>query len=194
MIIHSLIMPIKWFLWVLRSNYNLRKAVRKGNGHIGWSVKIRNSGKIEVAKNVTINSEGIDNIKGSRIFVDENALLKIGTHSGMTAVAINCRKKIVIGDHVNIGAGCLLMDSDYHPSDWRDRVAYHTDRSKIKSAPIEIGDVVFIGARSIICKGVHIGDHSIVAAGSVVVSNIPDNCIAGGNPCRVIKLLDSKNE
>ena len=46
---------------------------------------------------------------------------------------------------------------------------------------------MFVGARSIILKGVTIGEHSIIAAGSVVTTDIPADCIAGGNPCKVIK-------
>jgi acetyltransferase-like isoleucine patch superfamily enzyme len=56
-----------------------------------------------------------------------------------------------------------------------------------------IEDDVFIGARSVICKGVTIGARSIIAAGSVVVKDIPADCIAGGNPCKVIKYLNSEN-
>lgn len=58
------------------------------------------------------------------------------------------------------------------------------------SAPIVIGDYVFIGARCIIQKGVTIGEKAIIAAGSVVVKDIPPMCIAAGNPAKVIKYLD----
>lgn len=60
----------------------------------------------------------------------------------------------------------------------------------IKTAPIVIEDYVFVGAKSIILKGVTIGEKSVIAAGSVVVDDIPANCIAGGNPCKVIKYLN----
>ena len=68
-----------------------------------------------------------------------------------------------------------------------ERRDYHTDKLHVKTAPIEIGDDVFIGARCIICKGVTIGDRTIIAAGSIVVNNIPADCIAGGNPCKIIR-------
>lgn len=58
-----------------------------------------------------------------------------------------------------------------------------------KSAPVVIGDYVFIGARSIVLKGVTIGEKSIIAAGSVVTKDVPANCLAGGNPCKMIKYL-----
>lgn len=63
------------------------------------------------------------------------------------------------------------------------------DTKSAKRCPVIIEDHVFIGARSIITKGVTIGEKSIIAAGSVVVSDIPSNCIAGGNPCKIIKKL-----
>ena len=52
---------------------------------------------------------------------------------------------------------------------------------------IEIGDNVFIGCNCLILKGAKIGDNSTIGAGSVVTGYIPDNCIAAGNPAKVIK-------
>ncbi|MDA8876461.1 hypothetical protein N9H94_03425 [Akkermansiaceae bacterium] len=60
---------------------------------------------------------------------------------------------------------------------------------EIETAPITIGRKAFIGARSIILKGVTIGEGSVIGAGSVVVSDIPPHVIAAGNPARVIKNL-----
>ena len=114
----------------------------------------------------------------------------MGDHAGFTSTAINCTVGITLGNHVKIGAGCLLLDFDYHSADWRDRLNDGGDKSVIKASPIVIEDHVFIGARSIISKGVHIGEHTVIAAGSIVVSDIPANCLAGGNPCKVIKQFD----
>ncbi len=104
-------------------------------------------------------------------------------------MVIDCSDHITIGDYVNIGAGCLIMDSNFHSTDWRMRMTKE-DTKNARTAPIKIGDAAFIGARSIICKGVTIGDHAMIAAGSVVVSDIPANCMAGGNPARVIRILE----
>lgn len=79
------------------------------------------------------------------------------------------------------------MDSNFHSNNWKDRLDRAKDIANHKNAPVVIGDVVFIGAQSIICKGVTIGDHSMVAAGSVVTSNIPANQIWGGNPVEFIR-------
>ena len=58
-----------------------------------------------------------------------------------------------------------------------------------KSAPVVIEDDVWVGAHCIILKGVTIGARSIIGAGSVVTKSIPADCVAAGNPCKVIKNL-----
>ena len=131
---------------------------------------------------------GIDGSQ-SRIHVSKNAKLHIGKMSGMTNTSILCHQEIIIGNHVNIGAGCLIMDSNFHSTDWRDRMDRSKDILVKRNAPIHIGDVAFIGARSIICKGVTIGDHAMIAAGSVVVTDVPANEVYGGNPAKFIKKI-----
>lgn len=86
-----------------------------------------------------------------------------------------------------IGSGCLITDTDSHPLNWNDRL--RNDDSKTKSKPIIIDDNVFIGARSIILKGVTIGSGSVIGAGSVVTQSIPPNVVACGNPAKIIKKL-----
>ena len=88
-----------------------------------------------------------------------------------------------------IGSGCLITDTDSHPLNWEDRL--HNDDSKTKSKPIIIEDNVFIGARSIVLKGVTIGRGSVIGAGSVVIHSVPSNVVACGNPARVIKKLNT---
>jgi acetyltransferase-like isoleucine patch superfamily enzyme len=61
------------------------------------------------------------------------------------------------------------------------------------SAPVKIGDHVWIGSRVIILPGVSIGDHAAVGAGSVVTKSIPPNCLAVGNPARVVRELRALN-
>ena len=79
----------------------------------------------------------------------------------------------------------MIFDTNFHNKDWKVRRTRENVKTA-KTAPISIGDDCFIGARCIIMKGVNIGARTIIAAGSVVVSDIPEDCIAGGNPCRVI--------
>ena len=83
----------------------------------------------------------------------------------------------------------MIFDTNFHNINWEVRRNPIEDIQTAKTAPVFIGDDCFIGTRSIICKGVTIGPRSIIAAGSVVVKDIPSGCIAGGNPCKVIKSL-----
>lgn len=138
---------------------------------------------------MVLNDKGIDLFRWSKVEVFKDALLEIGDNSGLSQFSIVCKQHIKIGNFVNIGAGCLIIDSNFHSTNWQIRRDRGIDKNAAKSAPICIGDDVFIGARSIICKGVTIGEKSIIAAGSVVISDIPANCIAGGNPCKVIKTI-----
>lgn len=66
-------------------------------------------------------SNGIDTTYGSKINVKDGAQLSIGRHTGMTNVIIQCHQSITIGDFVNIGAGCMIFDTDFHSLDWHDR-------------------------------------------------------------------------
>lgn len=124
----------------------------------------------------------IDCGSGSRIDVADGASLKIGYNSGMSNTIIHCHEKVEIGNYVNIGAGCMIMDTNFHSTDWSVRRDRAKDVGMAKTKPVIIGDDVFIGARSIVCKGVTIGEKSMVAAGSVVVSNIGKGEIWGVIP------------
>jgi hypothetical protein len=78
--------------------------------------------------------------------------------------------------------GVYLTDSDWH--DLYDRTAPG------RSAPITIGDNVWLGDGAMVCKGVAVGDNSVVGAGAVLVEDVPPNAVAAGNPARVVKTLD----
>lgn len=124
----------------------------------------------------------------SYIQVCSGATLKIGNHSGVNGVMIYCVNQITIGNYVNIGGGTRIIDTDFHNLDWQKRRDPATNL-QAKTTPIVIEDDVFIGTDCIVLKGVTIGARSIIAAGSVVTKNIPADCLAGGNPCRVIKTI-----
>ena len=62
------------------------------------------------------------------------------------------------------------------------------------NVPITIGKNVWIGAGVIVLPGVNIGDNSVIGAGSVVTKDIPENVVAYGNPCRVIRTINEHDE
>lgn len=146
-------------------------------------------GSFIFGNNLIINTIGVDMFTNTHIVVCQNAILSIGSNSGITSTAIYCAEKIEIGNYVNIGAGCLVMDINFHSTNWMIRMDRKRDIINAKTAPVKIDDFVFIGARSIICKGVHIGEKSLVAAGSVVVKDIPAGELWGGNPAKFIKKI-----
>ena len=94
---------------------------------------------------------------------------------------------IKIGDNVMIGPDVSINTSG-HALEWERRIEGWSYAN-----PITIGDNVFIGAGSVLCagvkKGLHIGNNVTIGAGSVVTKDIPDNVLAAGNPCRVIRKL-----
>ena len=118
---------------------------------------------------------------------ETGSVLIIGDNVGISGSTICASKSVKIGNNVLIGSGCLITDTDAHPINWRDRRS--GELSTILRAPVVIGDDVFIGARSIILKGVTIGSRSVIGAGSVVCKDVPADCIVAGNPAKVIKEL-----
>lgn len=136
------------------------------------------------------------NIRG-QVFITQNAEIVIGDNSGLSSTVLWAKESIRIGNNVNIGGDCIIMDTDAHSLDWKIRSGsikgtdgqIITDYDSSLSAPIIIGDNVLIGTRCIILKGVTIGARSIIGAGSVVTKSIPPDSIAGGNPCKVIRQI-----
>ena len=95
--------------------------------------------------------------------------------------------RIGSADSIHIGENCMFANNTYvTDADW------HGIYNRItigNTSPVTIGDNVWVGDTAIVCKGVTIGENSIIGAGAVVVNEIPSNCIAAGNPARVIKYL-----
>lgn len=123
------------------------------------------------------------------LYTSLNGQIIIGDHVGISSATIWAKEKIEIGNHVNIGGDCLIMDTDAHPIDYLERRKPVTNENTV-SSPIHIKDDVWIGARCIILKGVTLGERSVIGAGSVVTSDIPADCIAAGNPCKMIRKIE----
>ncbi len=98
-------------------------------------------------------------------------------------VRVSSASAVHIGDGTLLANGVYITDADWHGL--YDRV------SPGASEPVRIGANVWLGDSVIVCKGVSIGDDSVVGAGSVVVGDIPPGVVAAGNPARVVKPLDS---
>ena len=79
------------------------------------------------------------------------------------------------------------MDSSGHPVVGRGQP---DEAARITSSPVKIKSGAWIGLNAIILKGVTIGKNAVVGAGSVVTSDVPDNCIVSGNPAVIVKTLN----
>jgi acetyltransferase-like isoleucine patch superfamily enzyme len=97
-------------------------------------------------------------------------------------VRISSARGILIEDNCMLANGVYITDADWHGI--YNRVSFG------KAAHVHLKKNVWIGDNAIVCKGVTIGENSIVGAGAIVVDSIPDNCIAAGNPAKVVKHLD----
>lgn len=125
---------------------------------------------------------------------NQGATLEIGDNVGASSSRIWAHRHIKIGNNVLLGGGTIIIDSDAHSLDWQARRNIATDLKSKKDAPIVIEDDVMIGMNCLILKGVTIGARSVIGAGSVVTQSIPADCIAAGNPARVIKCLKNNRK
>lgn len=169
--------------------------VRHGHFHTNGIPIIfvdRKGGKITLGNNLRMNNGNADNNIGfsnrCSLIAKNGAHLKIYDNVGMSQVALCAiEADITIGCYTLLGGGVKIYSSDFHSMNYIDRRDYKTaDMENLKSAPVVIGEDCFIGAGTIILKGVTIGNRTIIGAGSVVTKSIPADCIAAGNPCRVV--------
>lgn len=118
---------------------------------------------------------------GARVVVGTKAHLHLGDGTYVSGAS-----DLLVTESVRIGRGCaiswqvLIMDSDRH-------LMVSDGVARPMTAPVVIGDHVWIGARVTILKGARIGDGAVVAAGSVVTSDVPPGALVGGTPARVIR-------
>lgn len=113
---------------------------------------------------------------GATIVASKNAKLTLGSGYINCNSEIRCFDSITIGENVAIAKEVIIRDSDMH------KVS-----NSVMTAPIVIGNHVWIGTRAMIMKGVTIGDGAIVAAGAVVTKDVPSNSIVAGVPAKVVK-------
>lgn len=167
-------------------------------------VYVLGKGNVSIGDDFVFTSGGCHNpicrnIRGAMFVPFPESRIEIGDRVGISSACLWAKERITIGNDVNIGGDCLIMDNDAHPHDFMERRRAYAENvgedvynKKIPTAPVEIGDDVWIGARCQILKGVHIGARSIIAAGSVVTKDIPADCIAGGNPCKILRKMSKQ--
>ncbi len=155
-----------------------RKCDKLGqNVRIKGKIIFSGQGKLNSGDNLLIRSSNFNPV---RIHIERNSNLTLGDQVFLNmGVHLSCSKEIIIGNHVDFGENCLIMDNDFHS----------LDNSQPKIQPIIINNNVWIASRVIILKGVTIGSGAVIGAGSVVTKSIPPYKFAAGNPARVIKSI-----
>ena len=96
--------------------------------------------------------------------------------------------KVIIGENVMIAPNVSLYTAGHplHPDARNSGYEY--------GIGITIGDNVWIGGNTVVNPGVHIGNNVVIGSGSVVTKDIPDNALAAGNPCKVIRFLTEEDK
>jgi acetyltransferase-like isoleucine patch superfamily enzyme len=107
-------------------------------------------------------------VLGERVFINTGATI-VANHS------------IVIGDDCKIGDLAAIFDTDHHPIE---------PSQPTRIAPVRLGTNVWVGRSATILPGVTIGDHAVIAAGSIVTGDVPARTLVAGAPARPIRTLD----
>lgn len=133
---------------------------------------LRENSKMVIKDNFSVFS-------GAKIYVNQKASLIIGWGGYVNHnFNLSCYEKIEIGDCVKISENVSIRDSDNHNI---------LSSAHIKTQPIKIGNHVWIWMNVTILKGVIIGDGSIIAAGAVVNKDVPEKCLVGWVPAKILK-------
>ena len=153
--------------------------------------------KTEVLKQL-FGSMGTNVSAGLPFICDYGRNIHIGSNVSinMNCTFIDCNR-IEIGDNVLISSNVQIYTST-HPVELSDRLTPDRNEKsgeyfcRTYALPVRIGNGCWIGGGVIILPGVSIGDGTVIGAGSVVTKDIPANCVAVGNPCRVIREINKE--
>jgi len=145
-----------------------------GNGTV---IKVNKGGRIILSgDNALFNSKNL-------VFVSSAGTLEIGNNFWANRYsAFYCRKRLKFGDDVMVAFNSNIMDTDYHPIFNSQNEIINSDKDVV------VGNKVWIGCNVTVLKGVQIGNHIVVGAGSVVSRNLlEENAIYLGNPAKFVK-------
>jgi acetyltransferase-like isoleucine patch superfamily enzyme len=154
----------------------------RGRGKVPLSVRLRGGirlkgeGSVVFGQGVTLTGDVVSIelvcYKDARISIGDDTFINYGS-------SISAYKEVIIGRHCLLGHHTLIVDRNEHGVEFRELLP--------SPEPVTVEDHVWIGSRVVILPGVSIGHHSVIGAGSVVTKSIPANCLAVGNPARVVR-------
>ena len=160
-------------------------ALRIGLGSFGLTSE-HDTSVVRVREGASFVCDGVVSLqRGVRVVVDGGTLtMGHGTNVNALGTKVLCATGITIGQFCTFSWDVQLLDNDFH--------AITVDGvEQPSSAPIVIGDRVWVGTRAVVLKGVTIGDGAVVAAGAVVTKDVPAGAVVGGMPAKVIGRADS---
>ncbi len=183
-----LYLTINKFFWTIYNKVDcgMRKiSIGKKSTFYGKSYFFRRQcSSITIGSNCTFNSGSKLNLIGVNkrctiSTIEPDAKIVIKSNCSFSGTAISAFKKVELGENVRCGANTFITDSDWHLDDPRSG----------EPSEVIIGDNVWLGLNVVVLKGVHIGENSVIGAGSVVTKDIPSNVIAAGSPCKIIRYI-----
>lgn len=156
-------------------------------------VKVAKDGNMSIGRGFVMNNGLAGNWIGScepcMFVVAKGCSLAIGDNVGISQSALVACADIVVENNVKIGGGVAVFTTDFHSLDPVIRASPEDTAHKV-CKPVRICEGAFIGARSMILKGVTIGRNSIIGCASVVTKSVPDNEIWAGNPAKFIRKVE----
>jgi acetyltransferase-like isoleucine patch superfamily enzyme len=171
----------------------ISSSILVGNPTLNQPLLIIGCGKIKIPAGVSIGYFPSPSFFSTYAHVEARnseavIAIGVGTFINNNFSAIAEHTSITIGSNVLIGTNVEIIDSDFHGINRSERKLSKQEWAK----PVTIEDEVFIGNNVRILKGVTIGRGAVIANGAVVVSCIPADSIAGGNPARIIEMQMQK--
>jgi len=198
--ISKLLQLYRWKQWKSLQKEFHNNATLGEMTEVGSKAFIRNESKDKSRINVGHHSR-IDGY----IYCKSSGKIEIGNYSTIQdEVQLQCLEHIKIGHYSVVAGGSVIMDNNNHRIEPEERVKHRIraapggsgypglgDGYELSdSAPIIIEDVVWIGARCVILKGVTVGEGALVARNAVVTKDVPPYTIVAGNPARVVKQIE----
>lgn len=164
----------RWYIRILAPLYQKRS----------WSSKIYRSVRMDtppfrrfaLGKHSVVESFSCINNACGDVLIGDNTRVGLGN----TIIG-----PVSIGNHVNLAQGVVVTALNHNFSDTTKRI----DQQGVSTKQVVIEDDVWIGANATVLQGVHIGQHSIIAAGAVVTKDVPEYSVVGGIPAKVIRNL-----
>lgn len=159
-----------------------RRFVAGRNFRVFGSLKVQGPGRVVFGDNVCVW------MLTTPFTHSPDAVITVGDGAWLAGARFGCASRITVGRNAQLSE-CRIMDTDFH--------AITPDRrepnARVRTAPVTIGDNVWLAPLTAILPGTTIGDNSVVAFGAICSGNVPPNMVMAGNPARVAGRLPTTN-